>query len=158
MYGKFNSLTDEKMILHFYKAAGAGVKFKLIVRGACSLRPPANGNIEIISIVDMLLEHARFMIFCNAGNEKIYISSADIMTRNLDRRIEAAVPILDLRLKKTMREVFEIEWSDNVKARMLTSSDKRMYMRRQTGDAPSVRSQTALYSYYNAKADAKDEK
>lgn len=154
VHAKFNSLTDEKMIALFNRAASAGVRFRLIVRGACSLRPPENGNIEIISIVDALLEHARFMIFAGGGDEKIYISSADIMTRNLDRRIETAVPILDPSLRQTIREVFEIEWSDNTKARMLTSSDRNMYVRRDAGGEPPVRSQTALYSYYGKKTNS----
>ncbi len=149
LYGKFNSLTDEGMILNFYRASEVGVRFRLIVRRACSLRPPENGNIEVISIVDALLEHARFMIFCNDGNPKVYISSADIITRNLDRRIEAAVPILQPRLRKTVCDVFEIEWSDNVKARMLTRSEKKMYIRRPSDGSEPVRSQTALYDYYN---------
>lgn len=151
IHAKFNSLTDEKMILLLHRAAHAGVHVRLIVRGACSLRPPAGGNIEIISIVDALLEHARFMIFCNGGDEKVYISSADIMTRNLDRRIEIAAPILQPEPRQTLREVFDIEWSDNTKARMLTPSDKRMYVRRDTDGQEPVRSQTALYTYYNEK-------
>lgn len=139
------------MILLLHRAARAGVEVRLIVRGACSLRPPAGGNIEIISIMDALLEHARFMIFCNGGDEKVYISSADIMTRNLDRRIEVAAPILQPGPRQTMREVFDIEWSDNTKARMLTPSDKRMYVRRDTDGQEPVRSQAALYTYYNEK-------
>lgn len=146
---KCNSLTDEKMSRLLYKAASSGVEIRLIVRGSCCVKPQASGlseNIRAISIVDKYLEHARLMIFCNNGDEAIYISSADLMTRNLDRRLEVAAPILDKRLKKELRLFFEIQWSDNVKARDLSSPGGNGYVRAD-GSAP-VRAQNALYEYY----------
>ena len=95
---KMNSLVDTEMIDQLYKASQKGVKIRMIVRGICSLVPGVAGlseNIEAISIVDKYLEHSRIFVFCNAGDEKIYISSADWMVRNLDNRVEVAVPIFN---------------------------------------------------------------
>ncbi|MDR0823537.1 MAG: polyphosphate kinase 1, partial [Prevotella sp.] len=120
---KFNSLTDEEMIKLLYKASQAGVEIRLIVRGSCCLRPQVENlseNIRVISIVDRYLEHARLAIFCNDGDEKVYIMSADWMTRNLDRRVEIGVPIFDDKIKRTLMDFFDIQWSDNEKARDLT--------------------------------------
>jgi len=149
IYVKINTLTDLKIIKLLYKASQAGVEIRLIVRGACSLQPQVKGqseNIRVISIVDKYLEHARMMIFCNEGNESIYISSADWMTRNLDRRVEVAVPILDKNIRKTLKEIFTIQWSDNVKARDLTILGKNNYVKKQAPE--NYRSQTMLYEYY----------
>lgn len=149
IYAKFNSLTDEKMIKLLYKASRAGVKIKLIIRGACCLVPQLKGvsdNIEVISIVDKYLEHARMVIFGNGGDEKTYILSADWMTRNLDRRVEVGIPILDKSIKKTLKDVFKIQWSDNVKARVTDINGVNSYV--QDGSDLKIRSQVELYNYY----------
>ncbi|WP_108822581.1 polyphosphate kinase 1 [Dysgonomonas sp. Marseille-P4361] len=146
---KLNSLTDERIIKLLYKASQAGIEVRLIVRGACCLQPQVKGmseNIRVISIVDKFLEHARMAIFCNGGEEKMYIMSADWMNRNLDRRVEIAAPVLDEKIRQTLRDVFEIQWSDNEKARDLSVFGCNRYVER--GDNPSCRSQVALYDYY----------
>lgn len=149
IYAKFNSLTDEKMIKLLYKASRAGVKIKLIIRGACCLVPQLKGvsdNIEVISIVDKYLEHARMVIFGNGGDEKTYILSVDWMTRNLDRRVEVGIPILDKSIQKTLKDVFKIQWSDNVKARVTDINGVNSYV--QDGSDLKIRSQVELYNYY----------
>lgn len=146
---KFNSLTDEGMVKMLYKASKAGVKVRLIVRGACCLVPQVkklSENIEVISIVDKYLEHARLVIFGNGGEEKTYIMSADWMTRNLDRRVEVAIPILDKSIQKTLKDFFEIQWSDNVKARTTDADGVNSYVQRHSGE--KIRSQVELYNYY----------
>ncbi len=122
---KINSLTDDKIIRALYRASQAGVKIDLIVRGICVLRPGIEGiseNIRVISVVGRFLEHSRIFYFANGGKEEIYIGSADWMHRNLDRRVEAIVPINDARLRKSIRqEILEIYLKDNVNARILKS-------------------------------------
>jgi polyphosphate kinase len=147
-YGKFNSLTDDKMIAKLYKASNAGVKVRLIIRGACRLRSGVKGlseKIEVRSIVDKYLEHGRMIIHCNGGNPNYYIFSADLMTRNLDRRIEVGTPILDRKIQKTLSDIFEIQWSDNVKARSLIDAENNIYVK---GDGKSIRSQAVTYDYF----------
>lgn len=149
IYAKFNSLTDEDMISLLYKASQAGVEIRLIVRGACCLQPQVKDqseNIRVISIVDKYLEHARLAIFHNNGDENIYIMSADWMTRNLDRRVEVGTPILDKKIKETLKEFFNIQWSDNEKARDLTIFGSNEYVEK--GDNQSCRSQMTLYDFY----------
>jgi polyphosphate kinase len=149
IYAKFNSLTDEAMIALLYKASKAGVEIKLIVRGACSLQPQVikqSENIRVISIVDRYLEHARLVIFGNGGDEKIYIMSADWMTRNLDRRVEVGIPIADCKIKQTLRSFFDIQWSDNEKARDLTVFGNNKYVEK--GDDALCQSQLVLYDFY----------
>ncbi|WP_029905385.1 polyphosphate kinase 1 [Prevotella sp. 10(H)] len=149
IYAKFNSLTDEDMINLLYKASQAGVEIRLIVRGACCLQPQLKGlseNIRVISIVDKYLEHARMAVFHNNGDEKVYIMSADWMTRNLDRRVEVGTPILDKKIKNTLKGFFDIQWSDNEKARDLTTFGNNEYVEK--GDNPPCRSQIVLYDFY----------
>ncbi len=86
-------------------------------------------NIEAIGIVDRFLEHSRFFIFCNGGNDQIYITSADIMTRNLDHRIEVTCPIFDKSIKCEIRKIFEIQWGDNVKARIFDESQSNRFVK-----------------------------
>jgi polyphosphate kinase len=123
---KVNSLTDTKMIRALYEASQAGVEIDLIVRGMCTLRPGVPGlsdNITVKSIVGRFLEHSRIFYFANGGDEEIYIGSADLMLRNLDRRVEVLVPIDDARLKKHLKdEVLYASLKDNVKARRLDES------------------------------------
>ena len=100
---KFNSLTDKTLIKKLIEASQAGVKIELIIRGICCLKPGIAGiteNIRVISIVGRYLEHSRIYIFGQKDDEKIYISSADLMTRNLSRRVEVAAPILDEKFRK----------------------------------------------------------
>ncbi len=145
---KLNSLSDHKMIDKLYEASRAGVQIQLIVRGLCCLIPGIEGmseNIEVISIIGKFLEHPRLFIFENNGNNKIYISSADFMGRNLDNRVEISCPIYDLDIKEQILEMFEIGWSDNVKAREISLTNDNAY--RKNGEA-LVRSQFAMYDYY----------
>lgn len=145
---KLNSLSDYALIDKLYEASNAGVKVKLIVRGICSLIPGVKGmseNIEAISIVDKFLEHPRLYIFGNNGHTKVYISSADLMTRNLDNRVEISCPIYDEDIKEELLETFNICWSDNVKARVLSEKQDNAY-RKLEGKA--VRSQFRTYEYY----------
>jgi polyphosphate kinase len=143
-------LTDEKIIGQLYKASCSGVKIRLIIRGACCLQPGVAGqseNIEALSIVDKYLEHARLAIFHNGGDERIFILSADWMTRNLDRRVEVGTPILDPRVRKIVKGVFDLQWADNVKARDLALLERNRYVPR--GEKESCRSQMALYTFYS---------
>ena len=102
-------------------------------------------NIEVISVVDKFLEHPRLFIFGNAGNPKVYISSADWMTRNLDYRVEVGCPIYDEGVKQELIDTFEISWKDNVKARVFSKVQDNAY---KDDDKPLVRSQFATYDYY----------
>lgn len=145
---KLNSLSDYPMIDKLYEASRAGVKMRLIVRGICSLIPGVVGmseNIEVISIVDKYLEHSRVYIFENAGEPKVYISSGDLMGRNLDARVEVACPIYDRAIKQEIIDVFEIGWQDNVKARVITAKQDNAY--RVKGEK-QIRSQIAIHDYY----------
>jgi len=147
---KINNLTDEEIIGKLYKASSAGVKIRLIVRGMLSIVPGLKGvseNIRAIGIVDRFLEHSRFMIFCNGGNELVYITSADLMPRNLDRRIEVTCPVFDEDIRKEITDVFEIQWNDNVKARLYDEKQSNRYV--VPGDKP-CRSQTEVHSYISA--------
>jgi polyphosphate kinase len=114
---KMNSLVDAEVIEHLYRASQAGVKVDLLVRGTCCLLPGIPGvseNIRVRSIVDRFLEHARIVWWKNGGNDEVYLSSADWMPRNFNRRIEVATPVLDADLKKRLiEEIFPTEWSDN---------------------------------------------
>ncbi|MGE5358556.1 MAG: polyphosphate kinase 1 [Bacteroidales bacterium] len=119
---KVNSLIDEEIIKALYRASESGVRIRLNVRGICALRPGLKGvssNIEVISIVDRFLEHARAYYFLNGGDEQVYLSSADWMTRNLDRRIELMFPIEDPANKAQVLHVLRAMFRDNVKARRL---------------------------------------
>ncbi len=145
---KLNSLSDYKLIDKLYEASNEGVKIKLIVRGICCLIPGVPGmseNIEAISIVDKYLEHPRLFIFNNANQPKVYISSADWMTRNLDYRVEISCPVYQENIQKELIETFEICWKDNVKARKFSAQENNHYVSQQE---PIVRSQFATYDYY----------
>jgi polyphosphate kinase len=145
---KLNSLSDFDMIDKLYDASRAGVQIKLIIRGICCLIPGLEGmseNIEVISIVDKFLEHPRLYIFHNGGDPKYYISSADLMGRNLDSRVEVGCPIYDEEVQQQLIDTFEISWSDNVKARIISEKQDNAYRQ---NDKRKVRSQFKLYDYY----------
>jgi polyphosphate kinase len=120
---KVNALVDRPMIRLLYQASQNGVKIDLIIRGACSLRPGVEGlseNIRVISILGRFLEHSRIFYFRNAGQERIYLGSADLMPRNLNQRVEVLFPVEDSRLVKHIRDnILKIILSDNVRARLM---------------------------------------
>jgi len=122
---KVNRLTDLTIIEALYRASQAGVKIDLIVRGACMIRPGVPGlsqTIQVRSVVGRFLEHSRIFYFLNGGDEEIYIGSADWMTRNLDRRVEVVVPVLDVQIKKYLKDTLLSAYlRDNVKARVMNS-------------------------------------
>jgi polyphosphate kinase len=148
---KLNSISSYKMIDKLYEASRAGVKIQMIVRGICCLVPGVKGmseNIEVISIIDKFLEHTRMYVFCNDNDTKVYISSADWMTRNIDNRVEVSCPIYQNDIKKELLDIFDICWSDNVKARVIDSSKSNDY-RKNSKD--KVRAQFELYDYFKEK-------
>jgi len=148
---KMNSFTSYKMVDKLYEASRAGVNVQLIIRGICCLIPGVEGmseNIEAISVVDKFLEHPRAFIFGNGGDPKVYISSADWMTRNIDYRVEVGCPIYDEDVKQELIDTFEISWKDNVKARVFSKMQDNAY---RDDDKPILRSQFAVYDYYQKK-------
>jgi polyphosphate kinase len=154
---KMNSLSDIEMIDKLYEANNAGVKIKLEVRGICSLIPGIPGlseNIEAISIVDNYLEHSRIYIFGNAGDPEVFISSADLMTRNIDGRVEVTCPIYDEEIKRELIDNFDLGWEGNVKARLHSHKLDNKY--RQRGNKPIFRAQLETYNYYKNKLEQED--
>ncbi len=149
---KVNSLVDETLIRKLYQASRAGVKIQLIVRGICSLVPGIKGlseNIEVHSIIDRFLEHARIFIFSNAGDEEIYISSADWMERNLDYRVEVSVAIYDPEIRQEIKDLMVLQWRDNTKARMIDGSLTNSYITPKNGEE-QIRAQVDLYKLIEA--------
>jgi polyphosphate kinase len=145
---KMNSLSDELLIEKLYEAAKAGVRVNLVIRGIfCMLSDNKKFiyPVKAISIVDEYLEHARLFIFRNSGNEKVYISSADWMVRNLDHRVEVTCPVKDAGIRKMLIDIFNIQLSDNVKARILDNELNNRYVER-NGDE-RIRSQEEIYNY-----------
>ena len=152
MVFKMNSLADEQMITKLYQANNAGVKIQLIVRGMCCLIPGVKGyseNIEVISIVDKYLEHSRVHIYCNDGNELLYLTSADFMTRNIDNRVEVGFPVYDEHLRKEIRDIINIQLSDNTKAREINSHNTNKYHK--THSEVPCRAQIDIYNYLKNK-------
>ena len=148
---KMNSITSYKMVDKLYEASNAGVKIQMIVRGICCLVPGIHGmseNIEVISIVDKFLEHSRIYVFGNNNKPKVYISSADWMTRNIENRVEVSCPIYDENIKQELLDTFDISWNDNVKSRYLNESQNNEYRR---NNKVETRSQLAIYDYYSKK-------
>ena len=145
---KLNAITNFSMIEKLYEASIAGVPVQMIVRGICCLIPGVKGmseNIEVISVVDRYLEHPRVYHFTNGGTPKIYISSADFMTRNIENRVEVAAPIYDTDLQRQITEVFDIVWNDNVKARRLNGPTQNAFIK---NDSEPIRSQFEIFDYY----------
>ncbi len=146
---KMNSLVDKNMINKLYEASQAGVQITLIVRGICSLVTEIEGfsdNIKAYSIVDKYLEHARVFIFGNNGDEKMYITSADWMSRNLDSRSEVAVPIYNTEVKKQIKDIINIQLSGNTKVRILDRLQQNIYKKAKPGER-KVRVQDEVYQY-----------
>ena len=145
---KMNNLVDKQIIEKLYQASNAGVKIELIIRGICCLVPGIkrqSENIKVISIVDRYLEHARFMIFGNNGNPIYYLTSADWMERNLDKRIEVGCPILDPAIQKELDLIFQYQWKGNNKARIIDVKQKNAYRAK---TSVSWHSQMELYKHY----------
>ncbi len=150
MIVKINSLEDTPMMEKLIEASRAGVKIRMIVRGICCLVAGVPGfteNIEILSIIDRFLEHARVYMFANGGDPKMYLASADWMRRNLDRRVEVAFPVLDENIRQIIRQVVDFQLNDNVKARLLSEKEMNRHRERREGEA-GVRSQAATYDFF----------
>lgn len=145
---KLNNLVDEDMIERLYRASQSGVKVQMIIRGICSLVPGIKGvsdNIEVVSILDRYLEHTRVLVFGNNENEVMYISSADWMGRNLNRRVEIAVPIYDDSVKAEIRKTLDFQLADNQKARIIDAEQSNQYKRKK---GKKVRSQKATHEFF----------
>jgi polyphosphate kinase len=144
---KMNSLSDEDMIQKLYEAALAGVQLKLIIRGIFCMRSEHKKfekPIRAISIVDEYLEHARVWVFHNKGKEKVYISSADWMLRNLEHRVEATCPVWNEELKQELKDILNIQLQDNIKARWLNNELGNEYVHT---TKKKIRSQVETYNY-----------
>ena len=154
---KMNGLHDPGMIDELYRASEAGVRIDLIVRGICCLMPdqPYSANIEVTRIVDMFLEHSRIWYFYNDGAEDLFLTSADWMKRNLNRRIETAFPILDPDIKREIIDILQIQLSDNVKACRLDGELRNRFKRDM--NPVKVRAQMAIYDYLRRKNEPTDE-
>lgn len=149
---KSNSLSDASLIHKLYAAAEAGVKIDLIIRGIFCAKPEQkklDNNMNAVSIVDEYLEHARVFYFHTGGKEKIFISSADWMVRNLDHRIEASVPVENKNIKNMLKSVLEIQLMDNIKARKLNNELTNEYIPQH--DDKKIRSQIEIYKYLQDK-------
>ncbi len=144
---KLNNLEEKKAIDLLYKASNAGVKVELIIRGICRLIPGVEGmseNITVQKIIGRHLEHSRVYIFENADNTEVYIGSADLMTRNIHRRIEVVFPVRDAKLKNELLEIINIQKQDNV---LSVSLDRYGGMHEVAGSAERINSQDAIYKY-----------
>ncbi len=143
---KVNNLSDTKTIQLIDRAANAGVKVRLIVRSMFSLVVNDDDPIEAISIVDKYLEHSRMMFFDNAGDPEVFLSSADFLPRNFDTRVETVIPIYDKKIRRQLVDYFEIQWRDNIKARMLDHDLTNHYRKRGKNDEP-CRAQDDIEAY-----------
>ena len=144
---KINSVSDHEMISKLYEASAAGVSIRMIVRGINCIdfsNKALSGTIEAISIVDRFLEHTRAFCFHNNGQSEYYISSADWMTRNLNRRVEVTVPIYDDKIKRQLRDHFEILWKDNTKSRIFDANQSNAYRKL---NGPKIRAQLDMHTY-----------
>lgn len=145
---KINNLTDISFIEKLYEASNAGVKIELIIRGICCMKAGIKGlseNITIISLVDRYLEHARFLIFHNEGKPVYIITSADLMERNLDSRIEVGVAVKNRDIQIELDRIFDYQWRGSVKARLISSDLKNRYRKR---NLPPFHAQVEMYNYY----------
>ena len=149
---KLNNFCDEEMVCKIYEASQAGVKIRIIARGVCSVIPGKKGiseNIEVISLVDKFLEHARLYVFANAGDELFYISSADWMGRNLDHRVEVTAPIYNIDIQKELRQLYEMQFKGNVKVRNINGPIENEY--RKSGSSRPFRAQNEMYKFFQKK-------
>ena len=148
---KMNGLHDQNMINELYNASENGVEIDLIVRGICCLVPnrPFSANIKVTRIVDMFLEHSRIWYFYNDGEEELFLTSADWMRRNLNRRIETAFPILNAEIKRNIIDILNIQLQDNVKACLIDEHLHNNFKR--DGNPVKVRAQLAVYEYLKNK-------
>jgi polyphosphate kinase len=147
---KMNSLVDGELIRALYDASRAGVRIRLNVRGICCLRPGMRGtsdNVEVVSIVDRFLEHARIFCFANGGDEEVYLSSADWMPRNLDRRIELLFPVENVACRRKVLDALDAMFQDNVKARRLQPDGTYKRRRPAKGEEP-FRAQLRLHAQF----------
>lgn len=154
---KMNALVDEEIINALYEASQAGIEIQLIVRGICCLRPGVPGlseNIKVISIVDRFLEHSRIFYFHNNGFEQVFLSSADWMHRNLDRRVEVIFPVEDEKLKERVKAWLDIILQDTVKARVLEADGKYRHVDRRG----KKQLQSQMYLYETIKAESESRK
>ncbi|MBA2874179.1 RNA degradosome polyphosphate kinase [Thermaerobacillus caldiproteolyticus] len=145
---KMNSLTDKELIMKMYEASQAGVTIDLIVRGICCLRPRIPGvseNIRVRSIVGRFLEHSRIYYFHHNGAEKVFLSSADMMTRNMEKRVEILVPIFAEHLKQRIMKILSIMLADNVKAREQDENGDYHYVKCADGEE-KINSQLILFN------------
>ncbi len=146
---KINRLADKEVIRALYRAAQAGVRIDLVVRGICMLMPGISGlseSIQVTSIVGPFLEHSRIFYFANSGESEIYIGSADWMSRNFDRRVEVITPVHDYEMKRYLKdEVLELYLRDNVKARRLLSDGTYQRVRPIAGE-PRINSQEYFFA------------
>ncbi|MBD78368.1 MAG: polyphosphate kinase 1 [Crocinitomicaceae bacterium] len=150
---KLNSLIDPEIMNKLYQASKSDVEIKLNIRGICGVKSGLKNrseNIEAKSILGRYLEHVRILIFCNNNKPKTFIGSADLMERNLDRRIEITCPIYDTDLQSEIRDIFDIQWKDNVKARVLDSQTLNKYVN--DGKRTKTHSQNELYKYYRERS------
>jgi polyphosphate kinase len=146
---KLNSIVDRKIASRLYEASQAGVRIDLINRGICVIKPGVPGiseNIHALSIVDKYLEHSRVYVFCNGGDPRYFISSADWMPRNFDHRIEVVCPIYDKDIQQVLWDVLHIQMRDNVKSRYLGPEELNQY--RKTQESEPHRAQFEIYDYY----------
>jgi polyphosphate kinase len=153
-----NNLEDIGMIDWLYKASQAGVKVDLLVRSTCCLVPRKTGlsdNIRVKRIVDRYLEHSRIFIFGSGNDRKLYIGSADWMTRNLHKRVEVVTPILNSTIANELEDYFDIQWNDNVKGRELDESLNEMLGSNDIGN--DLSSQNKIYQYLQQKTEVKNE-
>ena len=151
---KMNSLVDKKLMIALYKASQAGVKVELIVRGICCLKPGVKGlsdNIKVRSIVGRYLEHSRIYYFLNEGKEDIYISSADWMYRNLDKRVETMTIIEEPIIKKELKEMLELYIKDNVKSRVLHQDGSYTKVEAESKSVNAQKDMLALCKRFNNK-------
>ncbi|MGD9488571.1 MAG: polyphosphate kinase 1 [Calditrichaceae bacterium] len=151
---KLNSLQDKKIIRRLYEASNAGVKIRIIARGICCLIPGVKDmseNIEVISIIDRFLEHARVYIFHNGGDELYFTGSADWMQRNLSSRIEVVFPVYDMSLRQEIRDIIDFQLNDNVKARIIDKDQSNPY--REDPREKKIRSQMDTYAYIKGRTE-----
>jgi polyphosphate kinase len=147
---KLNNLEDENMIEKLYKASKAGVKIDIIVRSICCLKPQTefSENITVRRIVDTFLEHARVFIFYHGGEQKVFLSSADWMKRNLYHRIELGFPLEDEAIKEEIMHIITLQLKDNVKARILDQELNNLPI---PSSGEKIRAQHAIYEYLRQK-------